>query len=111
MAAVLAQMRGDAVGTGLDRGQRRAHRIGTLARPRIAQGGDVIDIYSETQRRGFGHSELLLTSPRRGEVEAGAQRRLRVRGVSVHEDSRRGPPPPAPPTIHRGPPPPGGGGG
>src|SRR6201991_5394214 len=94
MAAVLAQMRGDAVGTGLDRGQRRAHRIGTLARPRIAQGGDVIDIYSETQRRGFGHSELLLTSPRRGEVEAGAQRRLRVRGVSVHEDSRRGATPP-----------------
>ena len=39
MAAVLAQMRGDAVGAGLDRGQRGAHRIRPLAAPRVAQGG------------------------------------------------------------------------
>jgi hypothetical protein len=56
VAAVVAQMRGDAVGAGLDRDQRRAHRIGTLARPRIAQGGDVIDIYAEAERRSFGHA-------------------------------------------------------
>jgi hypothetical protein len=37
----------------------------------------------------------LLTSPRRGEVEAGAQRRLRVRGVSTELDSRKGPSPAA----------------
>ena len=55
VAAVLAQMRGDAVGAGLDRGQRRAHRIGPLAAPRVAQGGDVIDIDAEAQRRSVGH--------------------------------------------------------
>jgi hypothetical protein len=58
MAAVLAQMRGNAVGAGLDRDQRRAHRIGALARACVAQGGDVIDIYTETERRGFGHEGL-----------------------------------------------------
>ena len=56
VAAILAQMRGDAVGAGLDRGKRRAHRIGIAAAPRVAQGGDVIDIDSETQRRSFGHA-------------------------------------------------------
>ncbi len=54
MAAVLTQMRGDAVGAGLDRGQRGAHRIRPLAAPRVAQGCDVIDIDSEAQR-GNGH--------------------------------------------------------
>ena len=53
MAAVLAQMRGDAVGAGLDRDKRRAHRIRPRARPRVAQGGDVIDIDSEAQRRSW----------------------------------------------------------
>ena len=55
---VLAQVRGDAVGAGLDRGERRAHRIGMVAAARIAQGGDVIDIDSEAKRRGFGHCGL-----------------------------------------------------
>ena len=38
VAAVLAQMRGDAVGAGLDRGQRRAHRIRIAARPARCAG-------------------------------------------------------------------------
>ena len=58
MAAVLAQVRGDAIGASLDRQQRGAHRIGPLARPRVTKGGDVIDIDSETQRRSFRHSGL-----------------------------------------------------
>ena len=51
VAAVFAQMRGDAVGAGLDRGKCGAHGIGTRAGPRIAQGGDVIDIDAKAQRR------------------------------------------------------------
>jgi hypothetical protein len=38
---------------------------------------------------------LLLASPRRGEVEAGARRRLRVRGFSTHSYSRKVPSPAA----------------
>jgi hypothetical protein len=60
MAAVLAQMRGDAVGAGLDRDLRRAHRIGPLPAPSITQGGDVVDIDAKTQRSSFGHFELLM---------------------------------------------------
>jgi len=41
----------------------------------------------------FRLKRLLLTSPRRGEVEAGAQRRLRVRGLSTRSDSRKDPSP------------------
>ena len=61
VATVLAQMRGDAVGARLDRGQRRAHRIRPLAAPCIAKGCDVIDIYAEAQRRNghFGTRGLL----------------------------------------------------
>ncbi len=58
VAAVLAQMRGDAVGAGLDRNQGRAQRIGIAPRPRIAKRGDVVDIDSETQRRKLGMQEL-----------------------------------------------------
>jgi hypothetical protein len=47
-------MRGDAVGARLDRGQRGAYRIRPLAASRVAQGRDVIDIYTEAQRRN-GH--------------------------------------------------------
>jgi len=47
MAAILTQMRGDAVGAGGDRRQRRAHRIRPLASPRVAQGRDVIDVDSK----------------------------------------------------------------
>src|SRR5712672_1772689 len=57
MAAVLAQMRGDAVGARRDRNQRRAHRIGIAARPCITKGGDVIDIDSKTQRSSFRLAE------------------------------------------------------
>jgi hypothetical protein len=53
MAAVLAQMRGDAVGARLDRGQRGAHRIRPLACPRVAKGCDVIDIDAEAERKRF----------------------------------------------------------
>ena len=48
MAAVLAQMRGDAVGAGSDRELGRAHRIGMAPAARIADGGDVIDVDAET---------------------------------------------------------------
>ncbi len=51
MAAVLAQMRGDAVGARRDREFGRAHRIGMAPAARIADGGDVIDIDAEAQRR------------------------------------------------------------
>ena len=61
VAAVLAQMRGDAVGAGLDRGQRGAHRIRPLAAPRVAQGRDVIDIDAETERED-GHADLLASA-------------------------------------------------
>ncbi len=44
VASVLAEMRRDAVGAGLGGQARRAHRIGMTAAPRIADGGDVIDI-------------------------------------------------------------------
>ncbi len=57
VAAILAQMRGNAVGARLDRDQRGAHRIGMAPAPRVAQGGDVIDVDSEAQRR-MGHGEL-----------------------------------------------------
>ena len=54
MAAVFAQMRGDAVGAGLDRELRGAHRIGMAAAARIADGRDMIDVDAETQER-CGH--------------------------------------------------------
>src|SRR5262249_4394983 len=55
VAAVLAQMRGDAVGAGLDRGKRGAHRIGARTAPGIAERCDVIDIDAKAQRWSFGH--------------------------------------------------------
>jgi hypothetical protein len=50
-------MRRDAIGASRDRGERRAYRIGIAARPRIAKGGDVIDIDTKTQWRS-GHAGL-----------------------------------------------------
>jgi hypothetical protein len=47
MAAIFAQVSGNAVGAGLDRDQRGAHRIGIAPGPRVANGRDVIDIDSE----------------------------------------------------------------
>ena len=53
VAAILAQMRGDAVGAGLDRDLRRAHRIGMAPAARIADGGDVVDVDAEAQMRSM----------------------------------------------------------
>ena len=47
VAAILAQMRGDAVGAGGDRDLGGFHRIGMPAAARIAHGGDVIDVDAE----------------------------------------------------------------
>src|SRR5258707_5004449 len=52
---------------------------------------------------------IFLTSPQRGEVEAGAQRRLRVRGLSTHSDSRIDPSPRCHLPCHPTSPPRGGG--
>ena len=49
VAAVFAQMRGDAVGACCDRDFRRAHRIGMPSAARIAQRRDVIDIDAKAQ--------------------------------------------------------------
>ena len=49
VAAVLAQVRGDAVGAGGDRKLRRAYRIGMASAARIADGGDVVDVDAEAQ--------------------------------------------------------------
>ena len=49
VAAVLAQMRGDAVGTGRDGELRRPHRIGIAPAARVAHGRDVIDVDAEAQ--------------------------------------------------------------
>jgi hypothetical protein len=48
MAAVLAQMRGDAVGAGGNRDLGGPHRIGVMAAARVAHGRDVIDVDAET---------------------------------------------------------------
>ena len=49
VAAVLAQMRRDAVGAGLDREQRGLHGIGMPPAARIADGRDVIDVDAEAE--------------------------------------------------------------
>ena len=54
VAAILAQMGGDAVGAGRCGEPRGAHRIGMLAAARVADGGDVIDVDAEAQRRLLG---------------------------------------------------------
>src|SRR5205809_7379 len=87
MAAVLAQMRGDAIGAGCDRGKRGAHRIGITARPRVAQRGDVIDIDAKAQRWRFGHGGLAQ------ELESGwkhsdGQARAKARNASSHSMTR-----------------------
>ena len=48
--AVLAQMRGDSVGAGFDRHERRADRIGDRAAARVADGRDMIDVDAEPKR-------------------------------------------------------------
>jgi len=56
VAAILAQVRGDAVGARFDGDERRAHRIGKGAAARVAQRGDMIDVDPQTQR---GHRTVL----------------------------------------------------
>ncbi len=51
MAAILAQVHGDAVGTGLLRQQRGVHRIRVLGAARLAHRGDVIDVDAQTDVR------------------------------------------------------------
>ena len=56
MAAVFAQMRGDAVGTALDGEMGGSQRIGMQAAARIAQRRDMVNVDAETQRaRRRGH--------------------------------------------------------
>ena len=66
VAAILAQMRGDPVGAGFDRQQRRPHRIGNRAAARVAHRRDVIDVHTQPQL-GHGRAPLATTfSPQRG---------------------------------------------
>ena len=51
MAPILAQVRGDAVGAGLDGQVGGPHRIGMAAAARVADGGHVIDVDAEAQVR------------------------------------------------------------
>ena len=52
VAAILAQVRGDAVGAGLDGKVGGAQRIGMPAAARVADGGDVVDVDAQAQARG-----------------------------------------------------------
>ena len=52
MAAILAQMRGDAVRARLHGQQRRLDRIGMGAAARVADGRHMVDIDPQAQRRG-----------------------------------------------------------
>ena len=62
MAAVLAQVRRDAVGAGLDRKQRSLHGIGMASAARVADGRDVIDVDAEAECV----SSHFVTQPRSG---------------------------------------------
>src|SRR5580698_5402605 len=52
-------MRCNAVGAGLDRKHRGAHRIGMPPAARVADGGDVIDVDAEAKGRARGHVVVL----------------------------------------------------
>ena len=49
MPAILAQMRGDAIGAGRDRDLGGLHRIGMRATARVADGRNVIDVHTEAK--------------------------------------------------------------
>jgi hypothetical protein len=57
VAAILAQVSGNAIGTRLDRDKRSPNGIGITPGSRVAKGRDVIDVNSEAQRRS-SHAEL-----------------------------------------------------
>ena len=52
VAAILAQVRGDAVGAGTDGEFGRPHRVGMAAAAGVADGGDVVDVDAEAKVRG-----------------------------------------------------------
>ena len=62
MAAVLAQMRGDPVGAGLDGEEGGANGIGRRAAARVAEGRDVVDVDAEVEARS---SDVFLRFVRR----------------------------------------------
>ena len=60
VAAILAQVRGDAVGAGLDGQVGGAQRVGMAPAARVADGGDVVDVDAEAQVR---RPSAMLVSP------------------------------------------------
>ena len=59
VAAILAQMRGDAVGAGGDRDLGGLDRIGMTPAARVAHGRDVIDVDAEADGRNGGHADVV----------------------------------------------------
>ena len=59
VAAVLAQVRRDAVGAGLDGQMRGTQRVGMPAAARVADGGHVVDVDAEAQM-GRRRADLVL---------------------------------------------------
>ena len=59
VAAILAQMGGDAVGAGRGGDRGGTQRIGQASAARVADGGDVIDVHAETQGLVRGHHVIL----------------------------------------------------
>jgi hypothetical protein len=49
MPSILAQMRSYAIGSSLDRHQRRSQRIGVSSTARIADGGHMVNVHAEPQ--------------------------------------------------------------
>ncbi len=70
VAAIFAQMRGDAVGAGRDRDLGGLHRIGMPPAARIAHGGDVVDVDAEANGRVRSHEVMSLLAPNRLAVHA-----------------------------------------
>ena len=58
VAAVLAQVRGDAVGAASAARMRRAHRIGMIAAARVPDGRDVVDVDAEAEAAGQAAARL-----------------------------------------------------
>ena len=93
MTPVLAQMRGDVVGAGLDRDHCRAQRIGMAPSPRVPQRGDVIDVDAEPdrkRRRSCGAASDALDWMRRAPAGPTCSSRLRGdadrRPPSAHQE-------------------------
>ena len=60
VAAIFAQVHGDAVGAGELDERRRPHRIGIRGAARLAQRGDVIDVDVELHAHGYTHRPQLV---------------------------------------------------